>query len=286
MPVATVAPSRRRRAAGLLLAVCTAGAAGAAGSAGPASAYAEPGSAPVSHPGSDEMGSTVAAHEGEGQVQPFAASAAPPGVQGLDVSGHQGNVDWASVAALGGRFAYVKATESTTYQNPYFGQQYNGSAAAGLIRGAYHFALPDRSSGAAQADFFVDHGGGWSADGRTLPPLLDLEYNPYGPNCYGLTPTAMVAWVRDFSREVRARTSRNPVLFTTTGWWNGCTGGDLTRGKVNPLIISRWNSSPYPLPAGWKTYKFWQHNSKGKFPGDQEVFHGTMTALHRFAVGG
>ncbi|WP_272956234.1 GH25 family lysozyme, partial [Salmonella enterica] len=59
-------------------------------------------------------------------------------------------------------FAWVKATEGTSYQNPFYASQYNGSQSAGLIRGAYHFALPSNSSGQAQATYFSDHGGGWS----------------------------------------------------------------------------------------------------------------------------
>src|SRR5690242_6926595 len=78
------------------------------------------------------------------------AEAAPNGLPGLDVSGYQGNVNWTAVANGGAKFAFVKATEGTGYQNAYFAQQYVGSYNAGLIRGAYHFALPDRSSGATQ----------------------------------------------------------------------------------------------------------------------------------------
>ena len=88
---------------------------------------------------------------------------------GMDVSGHQGSVDWAAAWSAGARFAYSKATEGTGYTNPYFAQQYNGAYHVGMIRGAYHFALPDRSTGTAQADYFIRHGGGWSTDGRTLP---------------------------------------------------------------------------------------------------------------------
>lgn len=51
----------------------------------------------------------------------------------------------------------------------------SGATNAGLIRGAYHFAHPDTSTGAAQATFFAAHGGGWSADGITLPGAIDLE---------------------------------------------------------------------------------------------------------------
>lgn len=56
-----------------------------------------------------------------------------------------------------------------------FSSQYVGATNAGLIRGGYHFARPDVSSGAAQAKYFLAHGGGWSADGITLPGALDIE---------------------------------------------------------------------------------------------------------------
>ena len=68
---------------------------------------------------------------------------------------------------------------------PVFSAQYTGATGQQMVRGAYHFANPAESSGAQQAEFFVANGGGWSADGRTLPGALDMKYNPYGPVCYG-----------------------------------------------------------------------------------------------------
>lgn len=257
---------------------------GAAGVAGGGPAAADTG---ASSPGDDALGSQVARHEGAASPA-AAAGTVLPGVHGMDVSGHQGAVDWPAAYAAGARFAYVKATESTTYTNPYYGQQYGGSAAVGMVRGAYHFATPNTSSGTAQADFFVDHGGSWTPDGKTLPPMLDIEYNPYGGSCYGLTPTAMVAWVKAFSKEVKRRTTRSPVIFTTTTWWTKCTGNSPAFGTTNPLNISRWNTTPGTLPAGWQTYRFWQHANDrfGPFPGDQEVFNGSLARLQTFARGG
>src|ERR1700683_3209078 len=93
-------------------------------------------------------------------------------VVGLDVSGYQENVDWTQARDDGATFAYVKATEGTYYSDTtYFPEQYDGSYDAGLVRGAYHFAIADNSTGAAQADYFVANGGGWSGDGRTLPGM-------------------------------------------------------------------------------------------------------------------
>jgi GH25 family lysozyme M1 (1,4-beta-N-acetylmuramidase) len=232
-------------------------------------------SGPMTHPERDYAGSGLAMrHFGLVQI------AAPAGLPGLDVSSWQGNVDWAAVAANGARFAYVKATESTTYVNPYFTQQYVGAYQVGLVRGAYHFALPDRSAGAAQADWFADHGGAWSADNQTLPGALDIEYNPYGPTCYGLNQAAMVSWLTSFINQYRARTGRWAVIYTSTSWWQQCTGNYAGFGASNPLWIASWSSNVGPLPAGWSTYAFWQwSNQPVQFPGDQDVFNGSQDGL-------
>lgn len=201
-------------------------------------------------------------------------------VSGIDVSSHQGNVDWQGQWNAGMRFAYVKATEGTGYKNPYFAQQYNGSYNVGMIRGAYHFALPDRSSGATQANYFVDNGGGWSRDDKTLPGALDMEYNPYGQTCYGKNQAQMTAWIKDFSDTYHARTGRWPVIYTSTSWWNTCSGGDFS--STNPLWIARYSSTIGALPAGWSVHTFWQYTSN---PIDKNLFNGSYDRLTALANG-
>jgi GH25 family lysozyme M1 (1,4-beta-N-acetylmuramidase) len=203
-------------------------------------------------------------------------------VAGIDVSGHQGNVNWASYWSQGKKFVWVKATENTNYINPYFGQQYNGSFNVGMIRGAYHFATPNTSSGAAQANYFVDNGGGWSGDGKTLPGALDMEYNPYGATCYGKTQAAMAAWVRDFHNTYHARTGRYPVIYTSTNWWNQCVGGAQTFGGTVPLWVARYGSAVGALPTGWGFHTVWQYSSS---PLDQNSFNGAYDRLQALANG-
>ena len=220
-----------------------------------------------------------------GLVVAAAPAGAAGSVYGVDVSGHQGNVDWQTAWNNGARFAYVKATEGTGYTNPYFAQQYNGSYNVGMIRGSYHFALPNESSGATQADYFVAHGGGWSGDGKTLPGALDIEWNPYGATCYGLSQSGMVGWIKSFSDEYHARTSRWPVIYTATSWWSQCTGnlGDFT--STNPLWVARYNTSAGTLPFAWGVYTIWQYADSGTFPGDQDVFNGAYDRLQALANG-
>ncbi|MFH9675199.1 lysozyme [Streptomyces sp. NPDC017405] len=214
------------------------------------------------------------------------AAKLPKGPKGHDVSSHQKRVNWPAARSKGARFVYVKATESTTYRNPYFSGQYTGARDAGLLRGAYHFALPDRSSGTRQAAYFVEHGGGWRADGWTLPPALDIEYNPYSATrrCYGLGKAQMVRWIRAFSDEVRRRTGRRPVIYTTTQWWKLCTGNSRAFSKNHPLWIARHGTSrPGTLPGGWQYWTFWQYGAAGTLPGDQNLFNGTLDRLRIFA---
>lgn len=209
-------------------------------------------------------------------------TAAVSGVPGIDVSGWQGEVDWAGQYDAGKRFAYVKATEGTGYTSPDFGHQYNGSYSAGMIRGAYHFALPDTSSGAAQANHFVDHGGGWSDDGKTLPGALDMEWNPYGATCFGKSPSAMKSWINDFLETYKSRTGRYPAIYTNTSWWNQCVGQDTSFGEKSPLWIARYSDSVGSLPSGWGTHTFWQYTDK---PIDQNVFNGSLERLKVLAKG-
>jgi GH25 family lysozyme M1 (1,4-beta-N-acetylmuramidase) len=210
------------------------------------------------------------------------AVAAPKGVNGMDVSRWQGTVNWNYWKAHGKTFVYVKATQGTYYQNAYFSAQYAGAKKVGMFRGAYHFATPNRSSGVAQANYFLAHGGAWTRDLKTLPGVLDIEYNPYGSTCYGLTKKQMVAWIKAFVVRYQVRTKRDAVIYTTLDWWTRCTGNSTAFRYTNPLWVARYSSSVGRLPGGWPFYTFWQYSSS---PLDQDHFSANRTRLVALAKG-
>ncbi|NLU74156.1 lysozyme [Streptomyces sp. HNM0575] len=251
----------------------------------PGIAQAEGADERPTHPDKDWMGSTIRAHEGRASAEPASSRTLTASVEGVDVSSHNGNVAWSTLKTNGTRFAYVKATEGTSYHNPYFTQQYNGSYQSGMIRGAYHFALPSNSSGSSQADYFASHGGGWSKDGKTLPGALDIEYNPYGPACYGKSQSAMVDWIGDFVRKYKQRTGRDAVIYTSTTWWKTCTGNSTKFSGTNPLWVPNWGASVGTLPGGWPFQTFWQYTSTGKTVGDHDRFNGSYARLQALANG-
>lgn len=131
---------------------------------------------------------------------------------GLDVSNHQGEIDWHAVAADDIRFAYVKATEGGDFVDKRFEQNWENARAAGIARGAYHFFTLCRP-GVDQARNFLRVVDLRDAD---LPPALDLEL---GGNCRE-RPTAeeVEAEVTAFVDIVEAETGRQVVLYVLGNW--------------------------------------------------------------------
>jgi GH25 family lysozyme M1 (1,4-beta-N-acetylmuramidase) len=221
-------------------------------------------------------------------TQPASADHGYTGVQGVDVSHWQGSINWTSVRNAGIQFAFIKATEGTSYKDPNFSSNYTNAYYAGVIRGAYHFARPNLSGGATQANWLASNGGAWSADSRTLPASLDIEPNPYsGGYCYGLSTTSMRTWILDFYNTYKARTSRDIVIYTTASWWNTCTGSWTGMYTRSPLWVAHWGVHTPAEPAGWAAYStwtFWQYTSSGTVSGiagnvDRNKFNGDRTRL-------
>lgn len=217
----------------------------------------------------------------------LAATAAPAlaDVRGPDVSSHQhpygAEIKWSSVAAGGAQFAFVKASEGTTYTNPYFAGDFAGVSSAGMVRGAYHYARPSEgtASALAQARHFVDVTGPLK-NGGDLPPVLDLERND------GLTPTALITWTHAYLDEVQRLTGRTPIIYTYPNFWRYRMANTTVFNRY-PLWIATYGAQP-TLIGGWTTYAFWQYTDQALLPGftdpvDMSVFNGSRTDLDAVA---
>ncbi|QDR80245.1 GH25 family lysozyme [Sporomusa termitida] len=71
-------------------------------------------------------------------------------MKGIDVSYHNGMVDWQAVAAAGIEFAIVRSSYGLQSQNLMFVQNVAGAKAAGLRVGAYHYSYALTVSDAIQ----------------------------------------------------------------------------------------------------------------------------------------
>jgi GH25 family lysozyme M1 (1,4-beta-N-acetylmuramidase) len=199
---------------------------------------------------------------------------------GIDVSHYQGTINWSSVKAAGIQFAWIKATEGTSYKDPNFDANYLHAYNNKVIRGAYHFARPDVSGGAAQATYFASHGGAWSRDNLTLPGVLDVE-----GGCYGKTTTGMRTWISDFYNTYKSKTGRDVVIYTSPSWWNTCTGSWTGMSTKSPLWVAHWTTASSPtIPNGFPYWTVWQYTDSGSVSGisgavDRDRFNGDSSRL-------
>lgn len=188
---------------------------------------------------------------------PAPARAAYRRVRGIDVSHHQGEVAWDRVAADGVSFAYLKATEGSTFSDPAFADHWRRASAAGLRVGGYHyFSLC--SDPLPQADHFVAALAGVPAtERRSLPPVVDLEL--IGSCDPPPAPAAMRTAVETFVRAVERRTQRRVVVYTHPDF-------DARYGFVDDLGRPRWVRRPGDVapPGDWL---LWQRADDARVDG-------------------
>ena len=158
-------------------------------------------------------------------------------VRGIDVSHHQGAVDWLRVAEADIHFAFIKASEGGDHLDTRFEENWREAGNAGITRGAYHF-FTFCTPGAVQADHFLDV---VSPALDALPPAVDVEF---AGNCK--------SWrsIDDIRRELgvllgrlEAAWGRPPVLYITSESEERIISGHFDEYPV-------WIRSVFFRPAG------------------------------------
>jgi lysozyme len=200
----------------------------------------------------------------------------PDGVSiwGVDVSHHQGAVDWRTVAAQPRlRFAYIKATEGGDWRDPRFHENWEGARSAGLEVGAYHYFTFCRPP-VEQATLFLQV---VPREADALPPALDLEVegNCPRPPAQDVIATNVSIWVAEVERVLR----RKPVVYLSRSAYESFVAG---RALTNPVWI-RSLAGTAPSRPRWR---FWQFADDATVPGiqgdvDVDAFDGEAEALER-----
>ncbi len=189
-----------------------------------------------------------------------------PVTEGIDISHWQGTIDWNGVAASGKRFAYMKASEGTSYVDVTYPTNRAQAKALGLYVGAYHFAQPDWTPGdaVAEADFFLAMSQLAAGD---LLPVLDLEVTG------GLGPLDLQEWVKAYLGRIYERTGARGVIYVSPNFWKNAMGDTtwFAENGYRTLWVAHWTSGPAPLvpAANWSGngWTFWQYTSSGTVPG-------------------
>lgn len=177
----------------------------------------------------------------------------PPGAEGIDLSHHNGPVDWGRLGTEPLDFVYLKATEGTDHTDPRFQENWQAATRLGWKVGAYHFYLLCHA-GAPQAENFIRQ---VEVRPGTLPPALDLEH---AHNCkaHGGREAAL-SELRAFLGALEAEYGTLPVIYTTPAFHAEWLEGEGF--EAHPVWIRSLDGAPAQRHA------IWQYSMKGRLAG-------------------
>ena len=132
-------------------------------------------------------------------------------IPGIDVSHWQAQIDWPAVRAAGKRYAFIKATEGTSFVDDTFERNWEQAKQAGLLVGAYHFFRPLQDA-QNQAEHFLNTADFGEGD---LPPVLDMEVNNR------LRPSTYIERVEIWMDEVERQTGKKAIIYSGVSFLNG-----------------------------------------------------------------
>jgi len=180
-------------------------------------------------------------------------------IPGLDVSHWEAKIRWADVLRAGYSWCYAKATEGLTYTDPLFSKHWEDMKAAGMARGAYHFARPQFDA-TAQADHFAKTAG--LMDASDLMPCLDLETDG------NMGAVHTIAWMRNFMARAEKLFDRPLMIYLGHSFLLEFLGDPLMPDLASrPLWIPRYGTN-FPKPSKtWPKWTIWQHSEDFEIPG-------------------
>lgn len=188
----------------------------------------------------------------------------PKNMIGIDVSHHDGNIDWQKVKNDPQRisFVYIKATEGINYTDPMFVKNVKGAIAVGLKWGVYHFATWNTHNIIQDAKFEATHFLAMvAAVGKPdLPLVLDAESDTKPP----LSPEELVTFCSTFMADIQ-KAGYEAMFYSYPSWINEYLPKNHGLGKYK-LWLADYNG-PLDKVNGWNAPYMHQYSATGKVQG-------------------
>ncbi|OCA99376.1 GH25 family lysozyme [Clostridium beijerinckii] len=156
-------------------------------------------------------------------------------MKGIDVSNHNGNINFNQVKAAGVEAVYIKATEGTTFKDSYLDTNYSNAHYAGLKTGFYHF-LVGTSAPETQANSFYNAIKDKASD---LILMLDVETNFDG----------LMDYILRFIAKFKELSNMSIGIYTYTSFMDNLDD----RLASYPLWEANYNNTPWKLNSNFFT---------------------------------
>jgi lysozyme len=176
----------------------------------------------------------------------------------LDVSHHQGSINWTAVKTDGVQGTFIKATEGKSSIDMKFSSNALGAATAGLKVGYYHYAHPELNDPFSEAANFFRTVSGHKAD---FPHVLDVEGE--ADNIAG-GGAALTAWCVTWLKEVERLTGHPAMVYTGASFAKSNLGKELAKW---PLWVAHYGTDKPMDNSTWKEWSVFQYTSTGSVKG-------------------
>lgn len=182
------------------------------------------------------------------------------GELGIDVSRHQGIVNWDGMLVAGVAFAGIRATMGTIGHDDKFALNWSEARRVGIQRMAYHYFVNNIPGVAQAANLLATLG----SDLGELPMVVDVE-----PTTGQIIAdkTSNTREILACLQEIERRTDVRPTVYCN-GWsWGACTTvPDWSSSYA--LWVAAYTTAPAPrIPAPWTTAQIWQYSASGSIAG-------------------
>lgn len=192
-------------------------------------------------------------------------------VKGLDVSHHQGRIDWETVQKENEfQFVFMKATEGHDFIDHQFQTNWKEARKNGMLTGAYHF-FSMRSSGKKQAENFIQT---VPKEPDSLPPVIDLEIH------LNHDKEDVRRQLKEMATEMEKHYGKKPILYVTYDTYHTYVEGFFKDYDL-------WIRDVVKFPTlGDRPWIFWQYSNRGRVDGidtyvDINVFHGDLEQFNK-----
>ena len=184
-------------------------------------------------------------------------------IPGIDVSSHQGTIDWPKVKAAGMEFAFIRVgyrgyDTGTLHEDEMALTNLQEAKAAGLKIGAYFFSQAlNVDEAVEEAKFALAMLEGVELD---LPLVYDWEYVSESTRTGAMEPEALMACVNAFCAEVE-RAGFQPMVYFNQELTK--TLLDITKLDDYPFWLAMYSDRmtfPHKID-------FWQYSDEGQVPG-------------------
>lgn len=175
-------------------------------------------------------------------------------VRGIDISGHNGPVDFDRLRRAGIEFVYIKASEGASWRDTLFEVNYRSALASGIAVGVYHF-FRFNTEGWRQSVNILR-----AIDGRRLdlPVAIDVEEwgNP------GEHPTDRVVENLRSMVDLLRQSGREVIIYTNKNGYYRFIRGHFFDDVA--LWICGFTDPPVRDRSRWT---IWQHSHRGRVDG-------------------